>query len=161
MTLYDYLFKLIFKIQNIVLQQPSFPNATVTVTEGEALKLTCITRNIQDITTSMILDPNGVPVAAVFGVFTVPNVTRSYAGTYTCIVTSTLDNSTVNETSEVIVECKLNFMASLNNDVTCSYRPVSRFMERGPGCAYSIICGPVNIIHNVVNNYMIIMCMGP
>ena len=40
------------------------------------------------------------------GVFSIANVTRSHAGTYTCIVTSTLDNSTVNETSVVTVECK-------------------------------------------------------
>ena len=93
----------------LVLQKPSFTN--VTVNEGGNLELTCITRNISDITTftgtSQVLDPNGMPVATVFGVFRVPNVTRRYAGTYTCIVTSTLDNSTVNETSVVIAQCKL------------------------------------------------------
>ena len=45
----------------------------------------------------------------IFGVFRVPNVTRNYAGVYTCVITSTLDNSTVNETSVVIVECKYPF----------------------------------------------------
>ena len=70
----------------LVLQKLSFTN--VTVNEGGLLKVTCITRNIPDITTFQVLDPNGMPVATVLGVFHVPNVTRSYAGTYTCIVTS-------------------------------------------------------------------------
>ena len=69
--------------------------------------ITCITRNIPGITTLQIFDPNGMLLDTVIGVFIVANVTRSHAGTYTCIVTSTLDNSTVNETSVVTVECKI------------------------------------------------------
>ena len=88
----------------IVLRQPLFPD--VTVNEGELLRITCITRNIPDIITFQILDPNGVPVSALMGVFTVPNVTRAYAGTYTCVVMSTIDNGTVNEISNVIIQCK-------------------------------------------------------
>ena len=82
--------------------------ANVTVSEGELLKLTCITRNIPDITTIQILDPNGMPLDREIsvGVITVPNITRNYAGVYTCIVTSKLDNSTVNDTSVVIIECE-------------------------------------------------------
>ena len=88
----------------LVLQQPLFSDATVN--EGDLLHITCVTRNIPDITTFEVLSPNGVPVPTVLGVFIVPNVTRAFAGTYICVVTSTIDNSTVNETSEVIVECK-------------------------------------------------------
>ena len=79
----------------------------MTVNEGEMLKIICITRNIPDITTAEVLGPNGMPVSTVLADFSVPNVTRNYAGMYTCVVTSTLDNSTVNETLVVIVECKL------------------------------------------------------
>ena len=68
--------------------------------------ISCVSRNIPDITSLQILNPHGVPVRMILGVFSVPNVTRAYAGTYTCVVTSTLDNSAVNETSEVIIECK-------------------------------------------------------
>ena len=88
----------------LVLQQPLFSDATVN--EGDLLRITCVIRNIPDITTFEVLSPNGVPVPTVLGVFIVPNVTRAFAGTYICVVTSTIDNSTVNETSEVIVECK-------------------------------------------------------
>ena len=68
--------------------------------------ITCVSRNIPDIIKVQILNPHGVPVRMIIGVFSVPNVTRAFAGTYTCVVTNTLDNSTVNETSEVIIECK-------------------------------------------------------
>ena len=87
----------------LVLQMPLFSNATVN--EGDLLEVTCVSRNIPDITTVEVLDPNGMPVPTVLGVLSMPNVTCSYAGTYTCVVTSTLDNSTVNETSEVTIEC--------------------------------------------------------
>ena len=75
------------------------------------MELTCITRNIPDITIFQILDPNGMPLdlATIFGVFRVPNVTWNNAGVYTYVVTSTLDDSTVNDTSVVIVECKYPF----------------------------------------------------
>ena len=81
------------------------------------MELTCITRNDADITTIQILDPNGMPLDLVtsFGVFRVPNITRNYAGVYTCVVTSTLDNSTVNDTSVVIVECKYPFCMKITN----------------------------------------------
>ena len=70
--------------------------------------ITCTTRNIPDITTFQIYDPNGVPVSAALGVFSVTSVTRAYAGIYTCVITSTIDNTTVNETSNVLVQCKLS-----------------------------------------------------
>jgi hypothetical protein len=65
-------------------------------------------RNVPDITTLQILNPSGVAIHASLGIFTVPNVTQSYAGTYTCVITSTLNNSTMNAVSVVIVECKLS-----------------------------------------------------
>ena len=79
------------------------------------MRITCITRDIRDITTLQILDPNGVPIKLniVLEIFTVPNVTRAYAGTYTCVVMSTIDNSTVNDTSNVIIQCKLSVWGTL------------------------------------------------
>ena len=90
----------------VLQRQPLFSNATYTVIEGELLKITCVPRNIPGITTLQILNPNRVRVPTSLGVYSVPNVTQSYAGTYTCVVISTLDNFTVNDTSLVIVECK-------------------------------------------------------
>ena len=92
----------------LVLAPPSFPDATFT--EGDLLMITCDTMNIPENTTHEILDPNGVPVSAPMGVFSVSIVTRAYAGTYTCVVMSTIDNSTVNDTSNVIIQCKLIIM---------------------------------------------------
>ena len=90
----------------IVLRQSLFPD--VTVNEGQSLKVTCVARNIADITTFQIFDPNGVPVPTFLGVYTVPNVTRAFDGTYTCVVRSTLDNSTVSAISTVVVQCKVS-----------------------------------------------------
>ena len=87
-----------------VLREPLF--ADVTVREGETLKLTCITRNIQDITTSQILDPRGVVLPSAVGVVTIENAMRAASGVYTCLVRNTLNNNTINATSTVIIECK-------------------------------------------------------
>ena len=95
----------------LVLIQSVFPNAIVD--EGESLSITCTNRNIPNITTLQILDPNGAPTistSAVPGDFSVPNITRASAGNYTCVVMSTIDNSTVNATSRVIVQCKLSLI---------------------------------------------------
>ena len=94
----------------LVLRQPLFTSATVN--EGELLRITCAIRNIPSITSFQVLDPNGVPVTTVLGVFRVSSVTRTYAGTYTCVVRSTRDNSTVSATSTVVIQCKL--LAKLN-----------------------------------------------
>ena len=105
----------------IVLRQPLFTNASYAVNEGKFLKITCISRNVPDITTLQILNPYGVPVHADLGVFSVANVTRSYAGTYTCVVNSTLNNSesTVNTISVVIVNCKLSLYLQWHIQVLC------------------------------------------
>ena len=70
--------------------------------------------NIPEVSTLQILDPSGNPVPDSLGVFNVPDVTRIDAGTYICIVISTIDNSTVNETSNVVVQCKLLFLQNYN-----------------------------------------------
>lgn len=90
----------------VVLAQPLFPDKTVN--EGDLLTVDCTTNNIPDITTFEIRDPNGMLINAPLGVYSVPSVNRAYAGTYSCIVVSTIDNSTVNETSEVIIQCMLS-----------------------------------------------------
>ena len=64
-----------------VLRQPLFSNATYTVNEEELLKISCVSRNIADITTLQILNPNGVQVPTNLEVYSVPNVTQSHAGT--------------------------------------------------------------------------------
>ena len=82
----------------------------MTVKEGDLLMVECTTNNIPDISTFEIRDRNGALVNAPLGVYNVPSVTREYAGTYFCIIMSTIDNSTVNETSEVIIQCKLSLL---------------------------------------------------
>ena len=100
-----------FFVNYIVLVQPVFPD--VTVSEGDLLTIECTMDNIPDITTFEILDQNGMAVSALLGVYSVPSVTREYAGTYSCIVMSTIDNSTVNDTSEVIIQCKLSLTSTI------------------------------------------------
>ena len=86
-----------------VLREPLFDD--VTIREGETLKLTCLTRNIQDITTSQILDPRRVVLPSAVGVVTIENAMRAASGVYTCLVRNTLNNNTINATSTVIIEC--------------------------------------------------------
>ena len=100
-----------FFVNYIVLVQPVFPD--VTVSEGDLLTIECTMDNIPDITTFEILDQNGMAVSAPLGVYSVPSVTREYAGTYSCIVMSTIDSSTVNDTSEVIIQCKLSLTSTI------------------------------------------------
>ena len=71
------------------------------------MKITCLTRNIADITTFQVLNPNGVAVSTTLGVYTVDNVTRDFAGVYTCIITNNMDRSTINATSTVVIQCEL------------------------------------------------------
>ena len=97
---------LIFFVHSAVLREPLFDD--VTIRERETLKLTCITRNIQDVTTFQILDPHGVAVPSEVGVFTVENAMRNASGIYTCCVRSTINNSTINATSTVIIQCKFS-----------------------------------------------------
>ena len=79
----------------------------MTVDEEQLLTIICTPNNIPAITTFEICDPDGVPVNASLGVFTVPAVTREYTGIYSCVVVSTVNNSTVTETSRVVIQCKL------------------------------------------------------
>ena len=100
----------------LVLRQPLFSSAIVN--EGELLTIACLTRNIPSIITFEVFDPNGLPVTTVLGVFRVPNVTRAYAGTYTCIVRSNRDNSTVSVTSTVVIQCELFNYVSVDENLS-------------------------------------------
>ena len=95
-----------FFVDSPVLREPLFED--MTIREGATLKVTCITRNIQDITTSEILDPRGVTVPSAVGVVTIENATRAASGAYTCLVTNTLNSNTINATSTIIIECKFS-----------------------------------------------------
>ena len=97
-------------VYSAVLQEPLFDD--VTIREGETLTLTCITRNIPDITTSQILDPRGIAVPSAVGVFMVENAMRDASGVYTCLVTNTLNSNTINATSTVIIQCKFRLLLS-------------------------------------------------
>ena len=92
----------------LVLARPAF--ADVTVNEGDLLELVCVTMNSPEISSMVhIQSPSSVPrrLPNATHVISVPNVTRDFAGTYTCIVASSIDDSVVNDTSEVIIQCKL------------------------------------------------------
>jgi hypothetical protein len=89
-----------------VLREPLFDD--VTVREGALLKITCVPRNIPAITTTQILDSRGMAVSnVVLGVVTIDSAFRNASGVYTCLVTNTLNNNTINATATVVVECKL------------------------------------------------------
>ena len=91
-----------------MLAQPAF--ADVTVNEGDLLELVCVTMNSPEVISIVyIQSPSSVPrrLPNATPVISVPNVTRDFAGTYTCIVASSIDNSVVNDTSKVIIQCKL------------------------------------------------------
>ena len=89
------------------LMRPSFDD--VTVNEGDLLELICVTNDTQPTTSTHIQGPISVPrrIPNNSPIISVPNVTRDFAGTYTCIVTDETDYSVVNETSEVVIQCKL------------------------------------------------------
>ena len=71
------------------------------------MSLTCDHGNIEAVITYELLDPRGVPVLPdLLGLYTVGNVTKAHAGTYTCVVTSTLTNATASATATVIVQSK-------------------------------------------------------
>ena len=89
-----------------VLAQPTFNDATIN--EGGMLSINCITGNIRAITSFQVLDPRGMPVpTTVVGEYTLMNALRNASGVYTCIVTNTMTNATINATSTVIIQCEL------------------------------------------------------
>ena len=88
-----------------VLAQPTFDSATIN--EGEVLSITCVTGNIREITSFQVLDPRGMPVPTTdVGMYTLMNALRNASGLYTCIVTNTMTNATINATSTVVVQCE-------------------------------------------------------
>ena len=88
-----------------VLAPPTFNDATIN--EGQMLSITCVTGNIREITSFRVLDPRGmrVPVSVV-GEYTLMNALRNASGVYTCIVTNTMTNATINATSTVVIQCE-------------------------------------------------------
>jgi hypothetical protein len=88
-----------------VLREPLFDD--VTVREGALLKITCVPRNIPAITTTQILDSRGMVVPSELAVVTIDSAFRNASGVYTCLITNTLNNNTINATATVVVECKL------------------------------------------------------
>jgi hypothetical protein len=89
----------------LALIRPSFDD--VTVNEGDLLELICVTDDTHAAFTS-IQSPTSVPrrLPNDSPIISVPNVTRDFAGTYTCIVTNHIDLSIINVTSEVVIQCK-------------------------------------------------------
>ena len=96
-----------------VLGEPLFDDATIR--EGQTLTITCVTRNIPDITTSQILDPRGEVIPSPVGVVTIENAMRDASGVYTCLVRNINNNSTINATSTVIIQCKIRLLHLLNS----------------------------------------------
>ena len=89
-----------------VLAQPTFDSATIN--EGEVLSITCVSGNIRDITSFQVLNPHGMPIpTTVVGMYTLMNASRDASGVYTCIITNTVTNATINATSTVVVQCEL------------------------------------------------------
>ena len=72
--------------------------------------VTCTNTNPPLVSNLTVLEPNGEVVpASLGGVFTVLNAARNYSGTYTCIITSTINSSdTVMATAEVTIQCELS-----------------------------------------------------
>ena len=92
----------------LVLAQPQFDD--VTINEGDDLRVTCFNTNPPLVSNLTVLKPNGEVVPAnLGGVFTVPNAARNYFGTYTCLITSTVNNDTsVMATAVVTIQCELS-----------------------------------------------------
>ena len=73
--------------------------------------VTCTNTNPPLVSRVTLLEPNGevVPIN-LGGVFTVPNAARSYSGTYSCLISSTVNNDTTTATAEVTIQCELSHM---------------------------------------------------
>ena len=93
----------------LVLAPPQFDD--VTINEGDVLMISCINTNPSIVSSITLWEPNGevVPVD-LLGAFTIPSATRNYSGTYTCLITSTINNNTVMTTAEVTIQCELSHM---------------------------------------------------
>ena len=79
--------------------------------------VTCLNTNPHLVSSLTLLEPNGEVVPAnLGGVFTIPNAARNYSGTYTCLISSTINNDTVMATAEVTIQCELSHMYSCDGD---------------------------------------------
>ena len=80
---------------------------TSTVNEFTPLTINCINGVPPSIGGVQIFNPAGESVGGVTGTYSVPNVTRAFAGIYRCVVTSVIDaNVTKSISAEVIIQCK-------------------------------------------------------
>ena len=91
----------------LALMRPLFDD--VTANEGDLLELICVTNDTRSTISTHIHRPISVPRRLPHDspIISVPNVTRDFAGTYTCFVINETDSSFVSETSEVVIQCKL------------------------------------------------------
>ena len=79
---------------------------SVTVNEFTPLMIRCINVVPNNVGRVQIFNPDGEMVGDLS--YNVPNATREFAGTYSCVVTSRIDpNITATTTTEVTVRCKL------------------------------------------------------
>ena len=77
----------------------------VTVNKGQTLQLRCLDQNPSLIGRIEIRNPGDMMVATLL--YSVPNVTRSFAGTYSCVAISRLNASvTITVTTTVTVQCE-------------------------------------------------------
>ena len=99
----------------LALMRPLFDD--VTVNEGDLLELICATDDTLPTTSTHVQSPISVPrrLPNNSPIISIPNVTRDFAGTYTCIITDESDDSVVNETSEVVIQCKFPIQKVLYN----------------------------------------------
>ena len=76
-----------------------------TVNEFTSLSIICHRTVPENVGSVRIFNPDGVMVGSDF--YSVLNVTREFAGTYSCVVLSLVSNATKATTAEVIIRCKL------------------------------------------------------
>ena len=83
-------------------------SSDVIVNEGEEFWMWCDSGNFEAVTAMEVIDPRRMSVSRNnVGLFYIERITRSFAGTYTCVVTSMLTNATANDTSVIIIQCEL------------------------------------------------------
>ena len=94
----------------------------VTVNEFTRLVIRCDNAVPNNVGRIQIFNPDGEMVGSLY--YTVANVTREFAGTYSCVATSRIDpNITATTTTEIIVRCKVyNIMVSsiIHTCIKCS-----------------------------------------
>ena len=91
----------------VVLVEPIVSN--VTLNEGDELRMTCRNLNLQGLSITYWLNPNGQNITSTpQNEILIRNASRNYAGTYTCVIASTRDNSTATKLAYVTIQCKID-----------------------------------------------------